>query len=172
MLLIDSSYLHENLLSKQVDLMKSLSANGALDEFRQAVNEYQQQHFSHAINEAAKSVESTLKFVLGNNLEADLSKLLKELGKGNLIPPYYNSFFDSFFKIVQATGIVRNKPGNAHGQGTDIVNPPKSLAEFEINLAATVNKFLLECYTEKQKSQEPLHTQPLDSKTDIDEIPF
>ena len=97
MILIDSEYLHEEIVQKQVDFMKSLSVNGAHEEFQTAVNEYQQGNFSHAINEAAKSVESTLKFVIKSDIEGDLTKLLKELRRSELVPNYYTSFFDSFF---------------------------------------------------------------------------
>jgi hypothetical protein len=121
MISIDSSYLHEEIIAKQIGYMKTLSANGAQDEFQAALREFQQGEFSHAINEAAKSVESTLKFVMGGNVKGDLTKLLRELEKKDLIPSYYGTFFESFLKIVQATGITRNQPGNAHGQGNDII---------------------------------------------------
>ena len=150
MLLIDSGYLHAELISKQVDFMKALSVNGAMEEFQMALREFQQGEFAHAITEAAKSVESTLKFVMGDNAETDLSGLLKLLRKTDLVPSYYSNFFESFTKIIQATGITRNQPGNAHGQGCEIVNSSKSLAEFQINLAASVNKFLLANYLKRK----------------------
>ena len=127
MILIDSGYLHEELVAKQIEFMANLSANGAMDEFKQAVREFQKGEFAHAINEAAKSVESTLKFVLDNNAESHLTGLLKSLRKTDLVPNYYIGFFDSYEKIVQATGIVRNQPGNAHGQGSEYFNSAKKL---------------------------------------------
>jgi hypothetical protein len=171
LILIDSSYLHEEIIAKQIGYMKTLSANGAQDEFQAALREFQQGEFSHAINEAAKSVESTLKFIMEGNVNGDLTKLLKELEKKDLMPSYYGTFFESFLKIVQATGITRNQPGNAHGQGNNIINPPRSLAEFEINLAATINKFLLECYMEKEKKIEKPSPTPDDS-INLDDLPF
>ncbi|MBP2666740.1 MAG: putative cytoplasmic protein [Firmicutes bacterium] len=171
MLLIDSEYLYAELVSKQVDFMKALSVNGAMDEFQTALREFQQGEFAYAITEAAKSVESTLKFVMSDNAKTDLSGLLKMLRKADLVPSYYNNLFESFTKIVQATGLARNQPGHAHGQGCEVVNSSKSLAEFQINLAASVNKFLLACYMEKKECEKAVQTVISVGNSD-NEIPF
>lgn len=171
MLLIDSGYLHAELVSKQIDFMRALSVNGAMAEFQTALREFQQGQFAYAINEAAKSVESTLKFVMNDNAETNLSGLLRMLRNSYIVPAYYSNLLDSFAKIIQATGLARNQPGHAHGQGCEIVNSSKSLAEFQINLAASVNKFLLACYMEK-KSCEKAGQAETAANTSDEELPF
>ena len=167
---MDSAFLHEHVHSKLTALMREIGANGALDEFTEAVHKLQQGELKNAITAAHKSVESAMKTVLGVT-RAKPGQLIQRTIESGVIPEYYDGFCKNFEQILVAAGKERNLEGRGHGQGAQVIEIPRGLAEFAVNLAAVVNLFLLGEWVSKHPE---LAGTKSDSDYEItdDDIPF
>ena len=108
-----------------------------------------------AITMSRTLLESVLKHILeGRNVsysaKADLPELYRLVSKElNLAPDQHTE--DSFKRIlggissiVGELGTLRNRLGDAHGQGKSRVRPAARHAELAVNLAGTISVFLIE----------------------------
>ena len=142
--LIDSEYHRREIHARTVELLKANKAYGALEEFQEAINDLSASETKDAVVNAHKSVESTMKAVLGTGAETcRFGQLLRALVDSGIIPKYYEGFLSNFEQLVLGVGKERNLPGRGHGQGSQPTDVPKSLAEFTVNLAGSINLFLL-----------------------------
>ena len=64
----------------------------------------------------------------------------------------------------------RNRPGTGHGQGSEIASVSKSLAEFAINLAGSINLFIIQRWIETRKKTSPEPEPVMPDRGD--DIPF
>jgi len=168
-ILVDSEYLHAEVQAKTLRLLKSGQAFGALQEFQEAIQDLQAGETKDAIVKAHKSVESVMKVALETEAHLTFGRLLSDLIKSSIIPDYYEEFFKHFEKLALGVVKERNRPGRGHGQGTQITSVSRSLAEFAINLAGSINLFIIQRWLETRKKQE---AQEEHSILDDDEIPF
>lgn len=142
--LIDSEYLHQEVRTRTMTLLKESKAYGALEEFQGAINDLTSSDTKDAIIKAHKSVESTMKAVLGSEYqEYRFGQLLNRLITSGKIPEYYEDFFKNFEQLALGAVKERNLPGRGHGQGAISTEVDKSLAEFAVNLAGSINLFIL-----------------------------
>jgi len=169
-ILVDSEYLYTEVQAKTLKLLKAGHAFGALDEFQGAIQDFQAGDTKDAVVKAHKSVESVMKVALQKDEHLTFGKLLSDLIKSDIIPGYYEEFLKHFEKLTLGAVKERNRPGTGHGQGSEITSVNKSLAEFAINLAGSINLFIIQRWIElrKQTSPEPESTE-LDQD---DDIPF
>lgn len=151
--LIDSAYLHDELVARTAELLGKAKATGPLQEFQAAVSALQGGEHKRAIVDAHKSVESVMKHVLDTNEHWTFGRLLAELIKSGLLPEYYEEFLQHFEKLALGAVKARNRPGTGHGQGSEAVEVPRSLAQFAIHLAGCMNVFLLEHWIERKGTQ-------------------
>lgn len=151
--LMDSGYLHDELIAKTADLLGRAKGAGPLQEFQAAVSALQAGEHKRAIVEAHKSVESVMKFVLATNEHWTFGRLLSEVVKAGLLPEYYEDFLRHFELLALGAVKARNRPGTGHGQGSEAVDVPRSLAQFAIHLAGCIDVFLLEHWFERQGTQ-------------------
>ncbi len=150
-ILVDSQYLHEEIIAKTFLLMTEGAVAGAQDEFQTAVAALQQGEHKRSVTEAHKSVESVMKTVLGVRDHQTFGSLLSKLLKSGTVPEYYREFLLHFEKIMLGAVKERNQPGTGHGQGTDLREVDRSLAQFAVHLAGAVNHFLLERWLEARR---------------------
>ncbi|EGR0121143.1 TPA: abortive infection family protein [Vibrio parahaemolyticus] len=116
-----------------------------------------------AITIARTILESVCKHILDekgveyNSTSIELSELYKLTAKElNMAPEQHN---ESIFKqilggcsgIVNGLGTLRNKLGDAHGQGKRPVKPQARHAELAVNLAGTMSLFLISTYEANKK---------------------
>jgi hypothetical protein len=142
--LIESEYHRREIQAKTIELLKINKAYGALEEFQEAINDLTASETKDAVVNAHKSVESTMKVVLGTGSEKlRFGQLLRQLIDSQIIPEYYEEFFKNFEQLVVGVGKERNLPGRGHGQGSQATDVHKNLAEFTVNLAGSINLFLL-----------------------------
>jgi hypothetical protein len=163
-ILVDSDYAHE-MQSNVVRLLRDAEAGGALEEFHGAIRDYQVGETKDAVVKAHKSVESVMKTVLGSSGHITYGKLLENLIRSEFIPTFYEEFFVHFEKLALGATKQRNQPGTGHGQGMVALAVPRPLAEFAINLAASINLFLLRIRLEQRLDH------PENPESDAD-IPF
>lgn len=145
--LVDSEYLHNEIVSKTKKLLQENRIEGALEEFTDALMCLMEDRTKEAVINAHKSVESVMKTIL-NARHLTFGKLLDKLSKSGIIPNYYEGFMTHFEKLLSAVAIERNRPGRGHGQGVDMETVPKSLSEFCVHLAAVINLFLIKRWLE------------------------
>lgn len=168
--LVDSQYLREEVVSKTQFLLNENSMAGPLEEFTEAVSCLTDGQTKEAIVNAHKSIESVMKTILGINEHKTFGLLLEDIINSGIIPEYYKKFMKNFREIALGAVKDRNKPGTGHGQGAEHIEIPKSLAEFAVHLAGTINLFLIKRWLESQpkKEQETEETYELN----LDDLPF
>jgi len=164
--LVDSEYLHSEVLAKTQYLLKEHSAFGALEEFQQAVSYLMSGQTKEAIINAHKSVESVMKTCLETDEHFTFGKLLEEIIRSGIIPSYYDEFLMNFEKLALGAVKERNLPARGHGQGAEPTQVPKSLAEFAVHLAGAINLFILRRWIELRPSDKKI-----EEESD-DEVPF
>jgi hypothetical protein len=151
--LVDSEYLHNEIISKTQILLRDNSVAGALDEFTQAVTCLTDGRTKEAVVNAHKSVESVMKTVLETKEHLTFGRLLVDLINSGIIPDYYEEFATHFEKLALGAVKERNRPGTGHGQGAKLTKTPRSLAEFSVHLAAVVNLFIIKRWIEFRSEQ-------------------
>ena len=167
--LIDSEYLHNEVIAKTQNLLQENSVFGALEEFTKAVSCLTESNTKDAVVYAHKSVESVMKTCLETKKHLTFGKLLEKLIKSGLIPEYYEEFLVHFEKLALGAVKERNLPGRGHGQGQEPTEVPKCLSEFAVHLAGTINLFILRRWIESR----PEKAQPERPEfPDDDEVPF
>ncbi len=160
--LLDSAYLHREVQAQTVRLLRDSHALGAMEEFQSALQDLQAGDTNDAVVKAHKSVESVMKVVLGKSGHVTFGALLSGLIKSNILPKYYEEFLVHFEKLALGAVKERNQPGRGHGQGLSVEIVPRCLAVFAINLAGSINVFLIEHWIELKghKSQAKVAQQP------------
>jgi hypothetical protein len=115
-----------------------------------------------AITSARTLLETVCKRILDETETAyddkdDLPGLYKAVATKLNIAPSLNT--EETFKrilggatsVVEGLGSLRNKIGDAHGQGGNPVRPSPRHAQLAVNLAGTMATFIVETWTERQK---------------------
>jgi hypothetical protein len=83
---------------------------------------------------------------------ADLPKLYKQASKSlNLAPeqhvePVFKQILGGCASVVEGLGSLRNKLGDAHGQGKKRMKALPRHAQLAVNLAGAMSTFLVETY--------------------------
>jgi len=162
--LVDSEYLHNEVIAKTQNLLRDHSCTGALQEFTEAVSCLMDGRTKEAVVNAHKSVESVMKLTLETQEHLTFGRLLSNLIKSGTIPTYYEEFMVHFEKLCLGAVKERNRPGTGHGQGVEPIDVPKSLAEFSLHLAAAINHFLLSRWIESRPKGEEI--------IDENDVPF
>ncbi len=162
--LIDSDYLQNEVIAKTQNLLREHSVFGALEEFTDAISSLTGGRTKDAVVYAHKSVESIMKTCLETEKHLTFGKLLDKLIKSGIIPKYYEEFLVHFEKLALGAVKERNLPGAGHGQGQEATEVSKTLAEFAVNLAGTINLFLIRRWIESRPTQE--------EPPEEDEVPF
>lgn len=142
-ILIDSEYLHDEVVQETQNLLLENSMAGAQEEFTEALSCLTDNRMKEAVINAHKSVESVMKIILKTDKPLTFKRLLDELIKSGIIPIYYTEFMSNFRELALGVVKERNRPGASHGQGSEIQEIPKCLAEFVVHLAAVINVFLI-----------------------------
>jgi len=163
-ILVDSEYLHNEVVAKTQYLLKEQSVSGALEEFTEAVSCLMDGRTKETIINAHKSVESVMKTCLGTDEHLTFGGLLGKIIKSGIVPSYYEEFLIHFEKLALGAVKERNLPARGHGQGSESLQVPKSLAEFALHLAGTINLFMLRRWIELRPKEEEPEPQ--------DEVPF
>lgn len=166
-ILIDSEYLHREVRAKAIRLLEECEISGALEEYQEAIGDLTSGETKDAVAKAHKSVESVMKAVLETEEHLRFGQLLSELIKSKIIPTYYEDFLKHFEQLALGVVKERNLPGRGHGQGKKATQVSPSLAEFAVNLAGSINLFIIKHWIEIKRE--------LEQKEDLlseDDIPF
>lgn len=134
--------------------LMDFSAGGVHDLWNRAL-ERKSSDPEGAITLAKSLLESVLKHILDERKieysgKADLPELYRLVAKElNLAPDQhtqdnFKKILGSIASIVSELGTLRNRLGDAHGQGKNMVKPATRHAELAVNLAGSIALFLIE----------------------------
>jgi len=143
------------------DVLKSFDADGVHAVWNKAL-ERRHADPEGAITSARTLLETVCKRVLDETQTPytdrdDLPSLYKAAATSlNIAPSQHTE--DTFKRIlggatsvVEGLGSLRNKIGDAHGQGKRAVRPTARHAQLAVNLAGTMATFIIETWNDRQK---------------------
>ena len=167
---VDSKWLEEEIHAKAAELLSVRGFEGAMGEFQQARSDLSSGNYKGAIHASNLALESTVKGILNIDQEKP-GRLYRLLIDSGLVPKYHEGFIKAFEEhILRSVAMARNlEKGVGHGQGTDVSEPPKSLAELAVNLSGVLILYLLKRHLEIN----PIHAEP-EPQTEVadDDFPF
>ena len=171
---IDAKQFEQDLTNKALAMMEEIQKaipvfQNPYKEYLIALEKYSITDYSQAIMYANMSYESILKIILGR--EGTASELTCAYTSSQHVESLPKSIKKAAFneKILSSLPFLRNKPVISHGAGTHDLEIPSSLAKLAINLAATLNTYLIEEYINHMRINEP------EENTDsfsFDDVPF
>lgn len=155
MIKIDSTQFECDL--KEQILLKLQKIESVEPKFQSAYKEYvaaieavEKEDYQSAINNASKSYESILKVILEVD-RGNASKLIEQYINQLLIVPDTMNKEGFKDKVMMSLPFVRNNSGADHGVGAQEAVISKAMANLAINLAASLNTYLIEEYDESIK---------------------
>ena len=139
---IDSQFLSESVLNRVCELLDTQDYRGPLDEFERAREHLQAANYREAIHCASSAFESLMKIIENQNERTANSLIqgLREIGFYRGMPEDIEKHFGE--KVLSGVPFLRNKLGG-HGQGMDVVVPPREFAELTVHLAGSLLVFLI-----------------------------
>lgn len=154
MIKIDSQQFECDLKVKTIEAMKELKDaepkfQSAYTELITAMETLDKEDYQSVINNAGKSYESVLKVVLAAD-RGNADKLTNQYMDQFLSVP--DTMTKSGFreKVMMSLPYIRNNSGADHGAGAKEVVISKSMAKLAINLAASLDTYLIEEYMSHQ----------------------
>lgn len=171
--LVDSEFFEESVLRQAAQLLGEATFRGALDEFSRARDGLANGDTRTAVQYSSHAVESVAKSLLGVGNERQRN-LWKKLINSGIIPEYLDGFLESFKNIVSApTGIRNSEEGAGHGQGREINEIPREIAELSVNLSGAMILFLMQRYFEANPQEQVRSgNSSQDDAENLDEVPF
>jgi hypothetical protein len=181
--LLDSVFVHENIVARSQATLHSVQFSGAEQEMANAQNALVDGDGRAVVHNAGKSFESVMKAALDkDHLSAQqLTDALIEEGFFDDLPEDQRGGFAK--QVVGALPWLRNRLGG-HGQGRETQPLSTPYARLALGLAAVFNEFIVTLAIERDSSlvetvpsppQEPLTEQsfqPVSSGAGDDDIPF
>jgi hypothetical protein len=119
-----------------------------------------------AITAARMLLETVCKHILDGDGRTypdnvDLPKLWALTAEGLNLAPHqhqedvFRTILGNCQSVVNSLGAIRNKIGDAHGQGRRPIKPKPRHAELAVNLAGTMASFLISTWQERKLSNQP-----------------
>ena len=141
MVRIDSQLIHSEVVQPTLSLLQDPKFKGANEEFLSAHEHYRNRKFKECLNECLKAVESCLKAICKTrkwhyNETDTANRLLEIVFNQGLISNFMQSHFSALRSTLEAgVPTIRNRLGG-HGQGSQIVSVPESMAAYALHLTA------------------------------------
>jgi len=159
MIKIDSKQFECDLRAKTLAAMKELKDaepkfQSAFTELSDAIEHFDKGDYQSAINNAGKSYESILKVILSED-RGNADKLTTQYMNQLLSVPDTMTKEGFREKVMMSLPYVRNNSGADHGAGAKSVVISKPMAKLAVNLAAALDTYLIEEYTERINSTQP-----------------
>jgi hypothetical protein len=149
----DTQFTHAEMVKPALRLLGGEEFRHAEEQFRDAHREFQQGHYADSITDAAASVESVLKVVLGVD-EGTPKELLPKAADAGYFPSYLGSSTGQWVNLLLELPTVRHRFGDAHGRGKNQPDEAEMerLARLALNLAASHILFIINEYRRREKS--------------------
>ena len=138
---VDSQFIHSEVMRPALCMLSDPMYEGANAEFLSAHEHYRSRKYKECLNDCLKAFESCIKAICekkGWNYETyTANRLIKIVFDNELIPTFMLSHFTAL-KSTLASGVptVRNYL-SGHGQGSEEVSVPESIAAYALHLTAS-----------------------------------
>lgn len=148
---IDAKQFELDLKAKSFMLMKELKGEEEIfqapfNEMTSAMEFLEKGSYAEAISNAEKSYESVLKIICDVN-RGNADKLTKQILETDICSIPETMAIDGFReKVLMSLPYVRNNSTASHGSGKEIIEISKEMANLAINMAASLNTYLIESY--------------------------
>ena len=139
---VDSQLIHCEVVRPTLNLLQDSKYEGTNEEFLSAHEHYRNRRYKECLTECLKAFESCLKAICKARTwpyrEKDTAKRLLEIVFNHgLIPNFMQSHFSALRNTLEAgVPTIRNRLGG-HGQGSQIVSVPESIAAYALHLTAS-----------------------------------
>jgi hypothetical protein len=154
---VDSQYLHSEIVKPALQILgKEERFKGANEEFLEAHEHYSHNRYKECLVAALKAFESVMKAICSKqgwqyNQNDSAKKLIEICFEKDLIPDYLQSHFAGLRAMLEGgVPTVRNKLGG-HGQGTENIDVPESIASFALHITAANILLLVRSESENYK---------------------
>lgn len=154
MIKVDSQQFEQDLKQKALLRMRELTDSAPIfqssyDEFVKSIEFFQKGDYAEAISNAGKSYESVMKVILQVD-RGNADKLTKDLiSRGGLTFPESMTSEGFREKVLMSLPYIRNNSTASHGAGRSTVKVSKDMANLAINLAASLNSYLIDMFSEQ-----------------------
>lgn len=148
---IDAKQFEIDLKAKSLLLMKELKGKEEVfqapyNEMVAAIEFLEKGSYAEAIANAGKSYESVLKILCDVN-RGNADKLTKQILETDICSIPESMTRDGFReKVLMSLPYVRNNSTASHGSGKEVIEISKEMANLAINMAASLNTYLIESY--------------------------
>lgn len=142
MMRVDSQFVHEEIVRPALSMLSEPMYEGANAEFLSAHNHYRKGECKECLNDCLKAFESTMKAICTQrdwviNAGDTASRLINIIFEHGLVPSFMQSHFTALRSTLEAgVPTVRNRL-SGHGQGTERVTVPESIAAYALHLTAS-----------------------------------
>ena len=139
---IDSQLIHSEVVKPALNLLSEEMYKGANAEFLSAHEHYRIKKYKECLNDCLKAFESCMKAICDKRKwkydpSATAKSLLDIIFKNELIPTCMQTHFSALRSTLKdGVPTVRNNMG-AHGQGSEEIQVPESLAAYLLHLTAS-----------------------------------
>lgn len=153
MIKIDAKQFEQDLKRKALEQLHELTDSApvfqsAYDELIKAVEFLEKDNYAEAVTNAGKSYESVMKIICGadrGNADALTQKILSD---GHITLPTAMNGNGFREKVLMSLPFIRNNSA-AHGAGMNSEDLTRPLANLAVNLAAALDTYLIEEYSEE-----------------------
>ena len=151
MIKIDAKQFEQDLKRKTLEQLHELRDSApvfqsAYDELIKAVEFLEKEDYAEAITNAGKSYESIMKIICGAD-KGNAGELTKQIVSDEHLDLPDSISGEGFRQnVLMALPYIRNNIG-AHGSGMNTANIQKSLANLAVNMAATLDAYLVDEYS-------------------------
>jgi len=150
---VDSQLIHSEIVRPALHLLSDKRFSGANQEFLSAHEHFRARKYKECLNDCLKAFESTMKAICDERQwsykKGDTAKqLIRIMFDQDLIPDYMQQHFATLRATLEAgVPTIRNRQGG-HGQGSQPIIVPESVASYALHLTASNIVFLVKANNE------------------------
>ena len=176
MIKVDAEQFESDLKAKALELLGKMKNcepvfQAAYGEFLSALEYYLKDDYMATISNAEKSYESILKVITGN-AKGNANRLTMDYTSKYCVNLPTSMNVEGFrSNVMMSLPYVRNNSSSDHGAGAVSVVISKSLANLALNLAASLNTYLIEEYRIAKVSGTSTGQEDVQGEAQ-DELPF
>lgn len=150
---IDSRFHHAVVVKPAIQFLKQPGFEGAQQEFILAYEHYRHGRHKEALNEALKTVESTMRAICSARGWAykssdNAKRLIVILQNEQLFPAYYQSHLSALVSLMEGVVSLRNSE-SAHGQGPEVRLVRDDVVAYALHMTASVVVMLAGLHADK-----------------------
>ena len=150
---IDSRFHHAVVVKPAIQFLNQPGFEGAQQEFILAYEHYRHGRHKEALNEALKSVESTMRAICSARdwtykSSDNAKRLIVILQNEKLFPAYYQSHLTALASLMEGIISLRNNE-SAHGQGPEVREVRDDVVAYALHMTASAVVMLAGLHKDK-----------------------